>query len=544
MNGRIILAFALIMLVSQAWAQLNESANPPKDWFLKDPATDKVQGLSVERAYSELLKGKPSKTIIVAVVDTGVDIDHEDLKDIIWVNKDEIPNNNIDDDKNGYVDDVNGWNFIGGKTGNVNEDTYEITREYARLNKKFGNADVNTLSKKDKSEFQSYLAYKQKWEDKRAEDGEQFSFIDRIYSNAIFCIDTLKKFLKTDKLSMDAINSISTNNPTLIFAKSFMRNYYNSLGTSTEEERMDELKDAYETYKSGLDYSANPDFNPRSIVGDDYLNTSEKYYGNNQVKPVGGPTGDHGTHVSGIIAAQRGNNLGIDGIADNVKIMVIRAVPNGDERDKDIANSIYYAVDNGAKIINMSCGKADSPQKEAVDKAVKYADQKGVLVIHAAGNESLNNDVTTHYPSPVFKNGKSAKNFINVGASSWGSGNDFIGSFSNYGKKTVDVFSPGVAIYSTIPNQGYKNHDGTSMAAPAVAGVAAMLMSYFPELSAIEIKNILLESSRKFDGVVTNLPGSEKSVPFNQLSKTGGIVNAFDAVKLAMKLRGEKKVNR
>jgi subtilisin family serine protease len=221
--------------------------------------------------------------------------------------------------------------------------------------------------------------------------------------------------------------------------------------------------------------------------------------------------------------------------------MVLRAVPNGDERDKDIANSIYYAVDNGAKIINMSCGKSESPQKAAVDKAVQYAESKGVLIIHAAGNESTDNDKVTHYPSPIYNNGKEAKNWLNIGASSWGEGEDFIGSFTNYGKKTVDVFSPGVAIYSTVPHNGYKNHDGTSMAAPAVAGVAALLMTYFPEFTAVEIKNILTESSRRFDGIVIPVPGSKDVAPFAQLSKTGGIVNAYDAVQLAMKKRAEKK---
>lgn len=531
--------FLLSSLITSA--QLIQ-AKPPRNWFLLDPEMDQLQGLSVNKAY-ELLKGRPSKTVIVAVVDTGVDTDHEDLARVIWVNEDEIPNNGIDDDKNGYVDDVNGWNFIGGKNGSVNDDTYEVTREYVRLNKKFAGADASKFSKKDKLAYANYLKLKESWETKRAEDEEQFKIVGMLYSNLQFSLDTLRKFLKKD-ITPEALQEVSSNDPNLVFAKSFLTTIFsNAIGT-TAQEQLEELKEAYDSYKLAYEVSSNPDFDPRSIVGDNYQNTYERNYGNNHVKPLPGPVGDHGTHVAGIIAADRENNIGIQGVADNVKIMVLRAVPNGDERDKDIANSIYYAVDNGAKIINLSCGKTDSPQKVAVDKAVQYAEQKGVLIVHAAGNESANNDNVTSYPSPLYTNGKLAKNWLTVSASSWGIGDNLIGSFTNYGKKTVDVFSPGVAIYSTVPHNGYKNHDGTSMAAPATSGVAAMLMAYFPELTATEVKAIITESSRKFDGIVVPVPGSKESAPFNQLSKTGGIVNAHDAVKLAIKKKAEKTGNR
>jgi cell wall-associated protease len=531
----IICAFPFLLFAQQA------KSKPPKDWFLKDPKSDRLRGLSVERAYLTLLKGRPSKSIIVAVVDTGVDIDHEDLRRVIWVNEDEIADNGLDDDKNGYVDDRHGWNFIGGKNGNVNvnEDTYEVTREYARLKKKF-EANPPVKEKNSNTEYARYLAYKQKWEAKRAEDLEQYNAVSRIYSNAIFSLDTLRNFLDSSFVSLGQLSAIQSHDPAILFAKSFLRDFLNSVGEDAMQEKLAELKEAYDAYKSGLEYSSDPDFDPRAFVGDNYEDVSEKYYGNNLVKPLPGPVADHGTHVAGIIAADRTNGVGINGIADNVRIMAIRAVPNGDERDKDIANAIYYAVDNGAKIINLSCGKTDSPQKIAVDKAVQYAEKMGVLIVHAAGNESANNDDITHYPTPRYQNGKTAKNWINVGASSLGTDRDFVGSFSNYGRKTVDVFAPGVAMYSTTPGNGYKFHDGTSMACPAVAGVAAMLMAYFPEFSVVEIRNIILESARKFDGIQVMKPGTEKMVAFEQLSKTGGIVNAYDAVVLAIKRSGER----
>ena len=514
---------------------------PPRDWFLKDPESDNLPGLSIDRMYS-LLKGKPSRTVVVAVVDTGVDIDHEDLKNVIWTNEDEIPNNGIDDDQNGYIDDANGWNFIGGKNGNVNEDTYEVTRQYVKLAKKFKNYNGNErLNKKDRVEYNQYLNYKKLWEEKRKEDLENLDAVGRIYSNAQFGLDTLRKYLRTDDVTKDKLNSLSSNNPEIVFARSFMRNILTS-PEATVEERMEEIEDAYKTYQLGYNYCSNPAFDSRDIVGDNYDDPTEKYYGNNQVKPLPGPYGDHGTHVAGIIAADRTNQIGIKGVADNVKIMPIRAVPNGDERDKDIANAIYYATENGAHIINLSAGKTISPNKDVVDKAVQYAETRGVLIIHAAGNESANCDLEACYPTPYYKNGKLARNWINIGASSWGTGANFIGSFTNYGKKTVDVFAPGVAMYSTVPGNGYKNHDGTSMACPAVAGVAAVLMSYFPELSAADVKDVIFQSVRTFGGMPVLKPGTQdEAIEFSQLSKTGGVVNAYDAVQMAFRFKKEAR---
>jgi cell wall-associated protease len=507
----------------------------PSDWFLRDPEQDSLQGVSAERTYETLLKNQPSKTVLVAVIDSGIDIDHEDLKNIIWVNEKEVPNNEIDDDKNGYVDDVHGWNFIGGKNGNVSADTYELTREVIRLDKKFGGADSIKVKKKNKNEFATYLKLKDKYQKLKLKNEQQYKLYSGLYHYTLASLDTLKKHFKTDKLDPQAVKSLTTTDPTLLFAKSVISGIYKNAGDDAPiEEYLSQVKEGVDYYTVIVKYGYNADFDSRQIVGDNYSNVFEKGYGNNDVK---GADPLHGTHVAGIIAADRKNSIGIKGIADNVKIMAVRAVPNGDERDKDIANAIIYAVDNGAKIINMSFGKSFSPEKEAVDKAVKYAELKGVLLIHAAGNDGDDIDTKKNFPSKKYLNGKEAKNWIEVGASAWGSGTDFVGSFSNYGKKSVSLFAPGVKIYSTTPSNTYKNEDGTSMASPSTAGVAALLMSYFPHLTALQVKEILTKSSRKFDNLKVQKPGSKELVPFSELSSSGGLVNAYEAVKMAQSIK-------
>jgi Subtilisin-like serine proteases len=510
----------------------------PKDWFLKDPEKDSVQGVSVEKTYQTLLKDKPSKAIIVAVIDSGVDAEHEDLKNVMWVNEDEIPNNGIDDDKNGYVDDIHGWNFIGGKNGNVNEDSYELTREFVRLNATYGSLTENQVSKKQKSEYESFLKIKDKYQKLLEKNNQQYQLYSKIYDNFSVSVDTLKALLKTEKITPEALRNFETKDPQLLFAKGFILNMFRNIGDDADlDDYLAQLKEASDYYGVIVKYGYNTDFDSRKIVGDNYKDPYEKYYGNNDVK---GPDASHGTHVAGIIAADRNNNVGINGIANNARIMSVRAVPNGDERDKDVANAIIYAVDNGARIINMSFGKSFSPEKEVVDKAVKYAEQKGVLLVHAAGNDSENTDVTVNYPNRYFKDGKEAKNWIEVGASAWGNDASFVGEFSNYGKKTVSLFAPGVEIYSTVPDNGYKNMDGTSMASPSTAGVAALVMSYFPELTAMQVKDILMKSSRKFDNLKVQKPGSADQIEFSELSQSGGLVNAYEAVRMALEITKSK----
>jgi len=528
-----------------------DTVNVPTDWFLRDPETDHFQGVSAEKTYATLLKGKPSRTVLVAVIDSGIDIEHEDLKDVIWTNADEIPGNGVDDDKNGYVDDIHGWNFIGGKNGNVDEDTYEVTREYARLKPLYENVDEKKVSKKSKAEYALWKEVKAKYErdfkankDKYDQYNEQYQLYSNAYGTLHFCDSVISKSIGGKPVFKSTLSEVEATNDTIRFAKETLAKVMENVeGDIAIKEFLNELVEYLEQLKSGVDhyataveYGYNLDFNSRSIVGDDPKNLYEKGYGNNDVE---GPDARHGTHVAGIIGATRNNEIGIKGIADNVRIMSVRAVPNGDERDKDIANAILYAVDNGAQIINMSFGKSFSPQKEAVDKAVKYAESKGVLIIHAAGNDGDDLDKESNYPTKVLKNGVESKTWLEIGASSWGADGNFVGSFSNYGKKSVDLFAPGVQIYSTVPNNHYEDLQGTSMACPATVGVAALIMSYFPNLTADQVKTILKESTRKFDGLKVTKPGSADEVPFSQLSATGGLVNAYEAVLLAEKTKGE-----
>lgn len=550
-----VLLFVFLSFPAHLWAQSAEPIAveaPPLNWFLLDPESDNMQGISIEKAYQSLLKGKPSKKIIVAVIDTGVDIDHEDLKDNIWTNEKEVAGNGIDDDKNGYVDDVHGWNFIGGKTGSVINDHAEVTREYIRLKPTYENQ--TKPGKKDKEAFAYWEKVKKKYEndskanqEKLAEFGQQLN----LYTNALYtigyCDSIIRKETKAEHITLQEIDDFKATNDTLLMVKRTLQSVYQNLNEETElgefllelETHVSSLNEYVESLQAGVK-SYDLTYNPRELVGDNVANPSEKIYGNNDVTD----SGKHGTHVAGIIAANRNNTLGGKGVADNVMIMPIRVVPSsGDERDKDVANGILYAVDNGASIINMSFGKYFSPDKAVVEKAIKYAEQKGVLLVHAAGNDGDDIDTKDHFPVPTYTNGKSATNWMEIGASSWGDGKEFVADFSNYGKSTVDVFSPGTAIYATVPNNEYESLQGTSMATPVVAGIAAVLMSYFPDLTASDVREIISQSSRKFDGLKVTKPGTKDEIDFTQLSKSGGLVNAYEAIKLAetWKRGGSKK---
>ncbi|MDX2303617.1 MAG: S8 family peptidase [Microscillaceae bacterium] len=502
----------------------------PTNWHHLDEESDQFRGVSTQKAY-ELLKGRKSKTVVVAVIDSGVEIDHDDLKGNIWTNPKEKPGNGIDDDQNGYVDDIHGWDFIGGKDGkDVDHDNYELTRIYVHLKKKYGGKNAAEIAKKDQKEFEYYQKIKTDFEQKVEELNNEYNQIKQTLTMISQCLETLTEHLGKDNFNIQDVKGITSQDTRIQRAKFILTDVFSNDPSMDAQTLKSEVTEYQEYFEGQLNYGYNTEFDPRSIVADNYTDTSEKSYGNNEVE---GPDAEHGTHVSGIIAAIRGNDLGMDGIADNVRIMVIRTVPDGDERDKDVANAIRYAADNGARIINMSFGKDYSPQKEVVDEAVKYAEAKGVLLIHAAGNDSKDIDKEANYPNKYFSQGGASSLWIEVGASSMGDESNFVGDFSNYGQKNVDIFAPGVQIYSTVPDGQFKNLQGTSMAAPVVSGVAALLMSYFPDLSSAEIRDILMKSSRKYPLEVTK-PGDTSKIAFEKLSVSGGIINAYEAVKMAL----------
>jgi cell wall-associated protease len=527
--NKIKLVLALMVLGVTLHAQA-----PPKNWFNLDPVKDKVNGVSTEKAYQELLAGKTSRKVIVAVIDSGIDIEHEDLRDVVWVNEDEIPDNGIDDDKNGYVDDVYGWNFIGGKDGqNVDKDTYEITREYKRLRPLYEGKTAEDFKKKERADFEYWLEVQETYERVAGEAMSQNMMLGNIDRQLRRFKKFFEAYLYTDEVTYADLQAIESTDEVVMMGKGMLTQLYTMIDTTMSLETMiDLLAQDIEQISQDAEYRYNLEFEPRAIVGDNYDQLDEVGYGNNDV--IGQNTDNfHGTHVAGIIAAKRGNNLGIDGVADNVAIMALRAVPDGDERDKDVANAIRYAVDNGAEVINMSFGKAYSPNTEYVYEAIRYANEKGVLLIHAAGNGAADNDTESNFPNDYIGRKKTMSNWIEVGASSWGSENNYIGNFTNYGKENVDLFAPGVAIYSLAPGNDYQDAQGTSMASPVTAGVAAMLLSYYPDLSADQVKDILMKSVRSLNDLTVSQPGTGEEVPFRELSVSGGIINAYEAVKLA-----------
>ncbi|XOV68322.1 MAG: S8 family peptidase [Fluviicola sp.] len=496
---RLSLAVFAIGITNVMYAQTKEEKKAAKAEEKRQKAipnwyNGKGPGMNTEKAY-KMLKNRKSETVVVAIIDSGVDIEHEDLQGRIWVNEDEIPGNGIDDDNNGYIDDVHGWNFLGNANGeNANDIRLEMTRIYAELDKKYGKMPVSITSEEQQEEYDLYLEVKGKVESKRAQAEQILAIIEQRMAGA------------------------------------------------TEEQKL-QLQGALDYYKTQYEVHYNKDHNGRAIVGDDPSDFSDTNYGNNDVE---GPDALHGTHVGGIVGAVRGNEVGYDGVANDVLLMSLRAVPNGDEFDKDIALAIRYAVDNGAKVINMSFGKAYSPHAKEVFEAFKYADSKGVLCIHAAGNDHKDIDEESNFPTSMYDfQMKKLDHFLTIGASTRYVKEDMLPApFSNYAKKGVDVFAPGMEILNTVPQSEYQELQGTSMACPMVSGAAAMLKSYFPEMSMKDIANVLLETSTSYRGELQVKPGGmsrdeelkSDMVDFGNLSTTGGIINLQAAVKKCLEM--------
>ena len=553
---KMIRLFVLILsIVSVSLGQL--LAQGEEGWHLKKADLGSSVGISAQNLYSGILKGQPSHTVVVAVIDSGVDVEHEDLKDNIWINPGEIADNGIDDDNNGYVDDIHGWNFIGGANGNVNDDTYEVTRLYAKYKYKYDGADRAKLSNDEKAEYDLYVKCKNEVETEMEKSKTGLSRWTQSKESVTAAMDAARMALGDTTITMDVLDGISTDgNEALSMGIRILKD---ELANGHAVESVDavqasaneQLDGAIKYFDGRIKYAYNPDFDTRDIIGDNYADQYEKHYGNNDVE---GPDAFHGTHVAGIIGAVRNNDTGIDGVANNVKIMSVRTVPNGDERDKDVANAIRYAVDNGASIINMSFGKGYSWEEKVVEDAINYAKEKDVLLVHAAGNSAQDNDTTDNFPNDHYKGkrflgifkakDKYYENWMEIGALNYKNGEELSAPFSNYGQKNVDLFAPGMQIYSTIPDDKYENAQGTSMAAPVVAGVAAVLRSYFPTLTAVQVKNILMSSVTRVNQNVI-VPGSnDMKKPFSSLSVSGGVVNVEAAIKLAKTVKGKKKIVR
>ncbi len=466
---------------------------------------------------------------MVAVIDGGIDVNHEDLKQVIWTNPHEIAGNNIDDDRNGYADDLHGWDFIGSASGDIHYENIELTRLVRMYREKFAKLDTNNLQGADQKQFDDY----RKMRDDLAEQLGKATHTLAIIQNFNDALNAMVAAMNKSNPGVSDFQSYSPQNNTETFVKKIMVEHlgeYPDLAAF----RKDQIDDGSKHYQALVDYRLNVKFEPRSIVGDNYTDSSEHFYGNADVT---GPDADHGTHVAGIIGAVRDNNLGVKGVANDVMIMSVRTVPDGDERDKDVANAIRYAAANGARVINMSFGKGYSYDKKAVDEAVKFALSKDVLIIHAAGNDNKNLDKEHNFPNRVYgDNSGLADAWIEVGASGTKDDETLKAFFSNYGQTSVDVFAPGVKIYSTTPGSTYADHDGTSMAAPVVTGLAALIRSYYPKLTALQVKEIIMKSVVKIDHKVT-VKGKDGAgdtrIAFAKICLSGGIVNAYNALALA-----------
>lgn len=494
------------------------SENELKRWSQLDLLKDSIPGMSVDRAYAELLQGKKGVKVIVGIVDSGIDIEHEDLQGMIWTNPKEIPGNGIDDDKNGFIDDVHGWNFL----GNAVHENLELTR----------------IVKKDddgSAEYKEALAQYTKKYEEALKDKEQ---VDELlnYHN------TIKKALSKTTYKLEDLSSITSADPNVLQSKKVMTMIFNNAGPTFDPEA--ELNEYNDQVYDQLNYNLNKEYDGRKIVGDNPEDIKDNHYGNNIVFGPDKEKALHGTHVAGIIGQIRGNNLGGDGVTNNVEILTVRAVPDGDEYDKDIALGIRYAVDNGAKVINGSFGKSFSPHKKWVYDAIKYAAKKDVLIVHAAGNDGYNIDETKNinYPNDSEDNVKEfANNLITIGAINKEYGETVVAPFSNFGKINVDVFAPGEEIYATVPNNKYKYLQGTSMAAPNAAGVAALIRSYYPKLKAAQVKQILMDSGVALPSKVVlgeNPNPQEKPVAVSSVesSRTAKMVNAYNALLMAEKM--------
>ena len=503
-------------------------------WGHANLATDTIPGMSVELAY-EFLKGKKSTEVIVAVNDSGIDLNHEDLKDVLWVNPKEIAGNGKDDDKNGFIDDVHGWNFL----GDIYDENLEITRIIKLKSKKFDGKTEDQIAKKDKAEYTAYMELKKIFDEKLGEASEEKNKYTFYYSMFEAADKAMVEKTGKKNYTVADVEAITTTDEMLLKQKDMTLKILGS--GSSYAEQMAQVKGGLDHFNSQVNAHYNLDFNPRAVLNNDENDYKTKIYGD--ANPMFRQDDEiHGTHVAGIILATNDNGKGVNGVAKNVKLMSVRCVPNGDEYDKDVALGFKYAVDNGAKVINTSFGKSYSMHADWVHEAIKYAEKHDVLIVNAAGNDAANIDVDASFPNDAADLvHEISDNMITIGAMSENYNQDLLATFSNYGKLNVDVFAPGVKIYAPVPHNEYRFLSGTSMASPSTAGVAALIRSYYPELSAKQVKHILMNSGTQINFKVVK-PGTEDElVSLSDLCVSGRIVNALNAVKMAESMVSKKK---
>ncbi len=512
--------------------------DPPKNWHQMDLKADGYFGVSLNQAYA-LLKGKKSKTVVVTTIDSGIDTAQKDLQSVLWVNPKEIPANGKDDEGDGYVDDVHGWDFLGGKDGKVDyTETTEEVRQYFKLKDKY--ATVTTAPAGQEKQFAYWQSVKATYDtsyNKAQTELKELTMEVNVLSATNHFIKRELKLGPNETFTNADLDKINTTNDTINQSKTVWQSVFTQIGGSTDNAKV--LKDITDYYAK-QNNTVNPDLDNRAKIVGDYPDVNDgKPYGNNVLKT---PDCSHGTGVAGLIGAVRNNGYGIDGIADNVRIMAVKAVPDGDEYDKDVANAIRFAVDHGAQVINMSFGKKISPHKDWVDAAFKYAAAHDVLLVMAAGNDGQDVDAKPEFPNDTYLDGTTTDNVINVGASGPKNDTTLAADFSNYGKNNVDIFSPGVKVTSIDKDAELNTEDGTSFSSPIVAGIAALIREYYPKLTASQVKQAILASATPLTGTMVNKPGAKgEKVDFSTLSKTGGIVNAYRAVEIASKMKGEKK---
>ena len=503
-----------------------------KGWGGADLISDTIPGMSVEKAYDEIIENNKGEKVIVAVIDSGVDIEHEDLDDVIWVNEDEIPGNNKDDDNNGYVDDIHGWNFL----GDAVKENLEFVRILKKLKPKYDGIPASAVKPENREEFELYQRAKAEYEREYNEALGMKNQYEGIVQQLRMAHESISAELGKENYTLDDLRNLQPASEEMQQYKRYLIQIMSNVEGSIPE-AMAQLQEAIDYFSGRLSSHFNLELNGRAVVGDNPDDLSDVGYGNNDVT---GPTPDkedikHGTHVAGIIAAERNNGLGINGVANNVEIMPLRAVPDGDEYDKDIALAIRYAVDNGADIINTSFGKYFSTHPDWVIDAIQYADENDVLIVNAAGNEGLNLDETMVYPNDRLPEDPQevADNFLTVGALNYEYGSNLVAGFSNYGKENVDVFAPGTKIWSTTPNDQYDFLQGTSMAAPAVAGVAAIIRSFYPELTDTQVKEVITRSGLSTNATVIIGGDPSNTAKFSELSGSGKMANLYNALILA-----------